>query len=187
MFGLGKPKKETIAAPARYRDLQPRCLIDRRSTLNDALSYKQTVELRVAVYAYAEEAFLVSATTGICEAGPPRKLAFSDDNEALGHAILDALLECYAHPKPSPDSTLKEWSVFAASGAKTGKAFESRCTYISVRTVNTAMIVEASRRSPPSDLYVGQGVPITCDPEDLGRSVRRVVIALRLLDSQDVL
>jgi hypothetical protein len=161
--------------------------MDRREALNQMLRYSQRVELRVAIYAYGQECFLISATTGITEAGDPIKLPFVASDSDLGHAIYDQLLECYAHFIDTADASLKNWAVFVASGAKTGKAFESRCTYVTVETVNTALVIEASRRSPPSATYVGRQHSITCDPEILGATVKKLVSTLRLLDSRDAL
>ena len=45
------------------------------------------------------------------------------------------------------------------------------------------MVIEASRWQPMSDLYVGQTVSLTPDPEALGRAVRKAVATVRLLDS----
>ncbi|WP_037247225.1 hypothetical protein [Rhodoferax saidenbachensis] len=161
--------------------------MDRRETLNEMLRHWQQIELRVAIYAYGEECFLISATTGTAEAGAPIKLQFTAADSDLGHAIYDLLLQCYAHPKDAADGSLKNWAVFAASGAKTGKAFESKCTYVTAKTINTAIVVEAIRRSPPSDTYVGQQLSITGAPAVLGSAVKKLVATLRLLDSQDAL
>lgn len=187
MFDVSAPKKELLPSPGRYRDLEPRSLMDRRESLNEMLRYRQQIELRVALYAYGEDCFLISATTGIAEAGAPVKLQFTAADSDLGHAIYDLLLQCYAHPNDVADGSLKNWAVFAASGAKTGKAFESKCTYVTVKTINTAIVLEAVRRSPPSDIYVGQQLSITGDPAFLGSAVKKLVATLRILDSQDVI
>ncbi len=187
MFGISQPKKKLLPSSGRYRDVEPRSLIDRRETLNQMLRHVQPVELRVAIYAYGEKCFLISATTGINEAGEPIKLAFTATDSDLGHAIYDQLLECYAHFVDPADGSLRNWAVFAASGAKTGKAFESECIYVTVETINTALVVEASKRFPPSDNYVGRQHSITCDPATLGSTVKKLVSTLRLLDSQDAL
>lgn len=187
IFGISKPRKQLLPSPGRYRDLEPRSLVDRRDALNQMLRHSQRIELRVAIYAYGNECFLISATTGITEAGEPVKLSFSATDSDLGHAVYDQLLGCYAHFKDMANSSLKDWAAFTASGAKTGKAFESKSTYVTVETIHMALIIEAKRRSPPSDTYVGQRLSITCDPAVLGATVKKLVSSLRLLDSQDAL
>ena len=149
------------------------------------LRHSQRVELRVALYAYGEDCFLISATSGITEAGAPIKLPFTTNDSDLGHAVYDLLLQCYAHPKDTADGSLSNWAVFGASGAKTGKSFETKSTYVVVKTFNMAIIVEASRRSPPSEVYVGRQLSITSDPAKLGAAVKKLVVTLRLLESQD--
>lgn len=178
-----------VPAPGRYADLPPRCVSDRRDALREAFRHHVLpVELRAVVYAYAEHRYLVSATTGISEAGEPVNLPFDASDEQLGAAVLDQLLQCYSHPQSPPTGRLEDWPVFVASGAKSGREFESKCTYVTVSTFGgSALIVEAKRRQPPSPLYVGRQLGMVGDPGTLGHAVRDAVHALRFLDAHDVI
>jgi hypothetical protein len=180
-------RSRVLPPSGRYAALPPRCLADRRDAINKMLRLAQPLELRVAVYFYGQHCILASATTGISEAGQPVKLPPDAADEDLGLAILDLLLRCHSEePADARESKLSDWAVFVASGAKSGRVFEERCTYVSVRTANLALVIEASRRSPPSPIYVGQELSITPDaPSTLGAAVRRAVAALRLLEAHD--
>lgn len=180
-------QQKLLPASGRYRDLEPRSLIDRREALNSLLRFSHRVELRVAIYAYGEDCYLISATTGITESGTPIKLPYATTDLDLGHAAFDLFLKCYAHATNTADASLAGWAVFGASGARSGKSFEAKSTYVTVRTSNMAIVVEASRRLPPSDIYVGSQLSITCDPAALGSAIKKLVSTLRLLDSQDAL
>ena len=187
MFNLGRAREKLLTPSGSYRDLPPRCLADRRDALNELLHSKLWIELRVAIYAYANDCWLLSATSGISEAGEPVRLSYDASNNDLGNEILDLLLRCYAHPVASSDGSLEHWAVFRASGAKSGRSFERASTYVSIRTMNSGIVINANRRQPPSELYVGQTLSITPDPEELGRAVKKVVDTVRLLDSQGAL
>ena len=63
--------------------------------------------------------------------------------------------------------------MFRASGAKTGKSFEEKSTYVSVKTRNLAIVIEGTRRRPRSDIYVGSLV--TRDPAKLGGAVKNLL------------
>lgn len=175
-----------LPAPGRYRDLEPRSISDRRDLLNELLRYSSRIELRVALYAYNEDCYLISATTSIAEAGSPIKLPITASDSELGYAIFDLLLQCYAYPVTA-DGLLENWAVFVASGEKVGKSFRKKSTYVSVKTVNSAIIVEASRCFPPSSIYVGEQLSIGCDPDKLGGVVKHLVKTLRFLVSQNAL
>lgn len=175
-----------LPAPGRYRDLEPRSIHDRRELLNGLLRHSPRIELRVALYACGEDCYLISATTSIAEAGTPIKLPIAASDSELGYAIFDLLLQCYAH-RVTADGLLENWAVFVASGEKVGKSFRKKSTYVSVKTANSAIIVEASRCFPPSSIYVGEQLSIGCDPDKLGSVVKNLVRTLRFLDSQDAL
>lgn len=175
-----------LPAPGRYRDLEPRSIHDRRELLNELLRCSPRIELRVALYAYGEDCYLISATTSIAEAGPPIKLPVTVSDSELGYAIFDLLLQCYAHPVTA-DGLLENWAVFVASGEKVGKSFRKKSTYVSVATANSAIIVEASRCFPPSNTYVGEQLSIGCAPDKLGSVIKYLVKTLRFLDVQNAL
>jgi len=174
-----------LPAPGRYRDLEPRSIHDRRELLNELFRLTH-IELRVALYAYGEDCYLISATTSIAEAGAPIKLPVTVSDSELGYAIFDLLLQSYAHPVTG-DGLLENWAVFVASGEKTGKSFQKKSTYVSVNTANSAIIVEASWGFPPSNIYVGEQLSIGCDADKLGSVVKQLVRTLRFLDSQNAL
>jgi hypothetical protein len=173
-----------LPPPGAYDDLPPRCLMDRRDALREiSLHSGMPAELRAVVYAYGSKCFLASATTGIQEAGPVRLLAADVTDEQLGLAVLDLLLQCQAH-EPGDSST---WPVYVESGAKSMRAFEEASVFVQIRTVNTAIRFEASRRKPPSETYIGRMHAITVEPARVGGSLRAIVSTVRLLDSQDAL
>jgi hypothetical protein len=180
-----------LPCSGKYSALPPRALHDRRDALNRLLKYKHQVEFRVAVYFYGDQAILATTTTGAYETGQPVKLPTDVTDEKLGVAIYDLMLECYSHEprvrRQGDIVTLSDWVVYVASGAKTGRRFEEQSTYVSVRTVNSAIIVEASRFKPPSRTYVGQELNFAEEPAVLGASVRSVVRTLRFLDAHDAL
>ncbi|WP_431095329.1 hypothetical protein [Polaromonas aquatica] len=170
------------------RELTPRSFLDRRDEINAKLRSKRQIELRVALYAFGEEALIACATSGFSEAGTPVRLPFSVSNDDLGQAVRELLLQTYLHPVPShTDAKLSDWPAFVVSGAKSGRAFEENCTYLSVETVNTALRIHASRRKPPSAVYIGQDHSLAVDSEELGASIRNLVSIVRRLDSQDAL
>lgn len=78
-----------------HREITPRHYLDRREEIKSKLGAPRQMELRVALYAFREEAFIACATTGIREAGPPVKLAYAVANEDLGQAVRELLLQTY--------------------------------------------------------------------------------------------
>jgi hypothetical protein len=172
----------------QHREFTPRSFLDRRDEINAKLRSKRQIELRVALYTFGEEAYIACATSGFSEAGTPVKLPFLVSNEDLGQTVRELLLQTYLHSAPShTEAKLSDWPAYAASGAKSGRAFEEQCTYLSVETVNTALRVHASRRKPPSSVYIGQDHSLAVDPEELGASIRNLVSIVRRLDPQNAL
>lgn len=173
---------------SQYREITPRDFLDRRDEINAKLPSNRQIELRAAVYAYGDEAYIACATTGFSEAGAPVKLPFSSPNEDLGQAVRELLLQTYLHPAPShTEAKVSDWPVYLVSGAKSARAFEEKCTYLSVQTVNTALRVQAARRKPPSAVYIGQDHSLGVDSEELGASIRNLVSLVRRLDSENAL
>lgn len=169
-------------------ELTPRHFLDYRDAINAKLKATRQIELRVALYAYAQEAYIVSATTGISEAGVPIKVPFAGAAEKLGRTVREMLLQTHLHPAPSyQDAKLSDWPAYVLSGAKTGRAFEEKSVYLSVETRNTALCVRAQQRKPLSPIYVGQDHSLNVDSEELGKSLQYLVSTVRLLDSQGAL
>jgi hypothetical protein len=169
-------------------ELTPRTFLDRREEIASKLRATRPVELRVAIYAFKEEALIFCATTGISEAGDPVKLPFTASNEDIGRTARELLLQTYVHPAPShTEAKLSDWPAYVASGAKSGRVFEEGSTYLEIATVNTALNLRASRRKPSSAVYVGQSHSLTVDSDELGASIRNLVSIVRLLDSQDAI
>nr|WP_315467690.1 hypothetical protein [uncultured Undibacterium sp.] len=172
----------------QHREITPRNFLDRRDEINAKLQANHQIELRVALYVFGEVAFIACATTGISETGTPLKLPFSVTDEDLGQSIRELLLQTYLHPAPSYiDAKLSDWPAYIASGAKSGRAFEEKSTYLSIETVNTALRLHASRRRPTSSVYIGQDHSLNVDSDELGKSIRKLVSIVRLLDSQNAL
>ena len=104
-------------------------------------------ELRACLYLYNEEKFIISSIAGIAEYGEPALLDVNVSDENLGLTVCDKLLEF--QPKNNKDiskNTLEDWLSYKASGAKTGKVFESNSIYVYIQTVNSAIIITASPR-----------------------------------------
>lgn len=74
-----------------------------------------------------------------------------------------------------------------ASGARSGRVFEEKSTYLAIETVNSALRIHASRRKPPSAVYIGQDHSLAVGSEELGASVRNLVSIVRRLDSENAL
>jgi hypothetical protein len=173
---------------SNQRGLVPRDFLDRRDAINAKLRASRQVELRVALYVFAEESFIGCATTGFSEAGAPVKLPFAVSDENLGQVVRELLLQTYLHPAPShTEAKLSEWPAFVVSGAKSGRAFEEKSTYVSVETVNTALRVHATRRKPASAVYVGQDHSLAVASEELGASIRNLVSIVRRLDAENAI
>jgi len=173
---------------SNHREITPRDFLDRRDAVNAKLRASRQIELRVALYAFAEESFIACATTGFSESGSPVKLSFSVSDEDLGQTVRELLLQTYVHPAPShTDAKLADWPAYVASGAKSGRVFEEKSTYVSIETVNTAVRVHASRRKPPSAVYIGQDHSLAVSSEELGASIRNLVSIVRRLDSENAL
>jgi hypothetical protein len=172
----------------RSNELPPRALIDRREALRALRPQVVPIELRVVLYAVADQFLILCTTTGIQEAGEPRKLPSDVSHEVLGTAILDALLECEAYePPPMRGPKLSDWAAFVVSQSKTVRAFEEASTYVTVLTVNSGIVIEASRRQPQSETYIGRQLSISSDPAKLGASVCSAISTLRFLDLRDAL
>jgi hypothetical protein len=177
-----------LSPSGRSAELPARALIDRREALRVLHPQVVPIELRVVLYAVADQFLILCTTTGIQEAGKPQKLPSDISHEALGTAIRDALLECEAYePSPMRGPKLSDWAAFVVSQAKTVRAFEEASTYVTVRTVNLGIVIEASRRQPQSETYIVRKLSIASDPATLGAAARSAISALRFLDLHDAL
>lgn len=70
------------------------------------ICFSEKEELRVAIYAYGEDCYLISATTSITESGTPTKMPYATSDQELGHAVLDQFLQCDAHDEDTTDASL---------------------------------------------------------------------------------
>lgn len=103
-------------------------------------------ELRAALYLYNDEKFIVSSIQGISEYGDPIVLDADTSDEALGEAACNKLLDFDPKCKDMSKSKLCDWAAYNVSGAKSGRIFNSKSIYISIETVNSAIIINAAPR-----------------------------------------
>jgi hypothetical protein len=145
-------------------------------------------ELRAALYFYNERLFIASAITGVTEAGSPVVLTVDDTDDALGLAICDKLLEFDRHSPRGREAKLADWQSFTVSGAKTGKYFEANSIYFTIKTVNTAICLEARPRvSLRPEFHAGAQLSVGAEHERLGAAVRRLILAVKALRQASVL
>lgn len=146
-------------------------------------------ELRVALYFFEEQKFIVSAKCSIVECGEPTVLDSSVSDEILGLTVCDKLLE-YS-PKNTrglSGYTSKDWAAYKVSGAKTAKYFERKSTYISITTMNSAIQIEASPRiSNVPELKALCSISNGWSHAAIGEAVRRAISASKVLRDAGVL
>ncbi|MZR62650.1 hypothetical protein [Alcanivorax sp. DP30] len=146
-------------------------------------------ELRAALYLYNEDKFIVCSIAGISEFGDPVVLDANATDEALGLALCDKLL-AFRMKNDQGLSKLKldDWSAYKASGAKTGKAFEKKCIYVYVRTVNSAINIEAAPRiSNEKELKALCSISNGRKHSEIGAAVRKAIGAATLLRNAGML
>lgn len=139
--------------------------------------------LRAAVYLYDESKYIISSISGFTEYGEPVVLEDNVSDEDLGLALCDALL-AYKRDNPPgrPADKLADWAAFRASGAKTGKAFESNSWYVYAQTINTVFRMEARPRiSNNHDLVATVTKPTGAMHVSVGQSLRKAIEGARAL------
>jgi hypothetical protein len=146
-------------------------------------------ELCAALYLYNDDKFIVSSIAGIAEYGEPIVLDANTTDESLGLALCDKLLEF--KPRNNQDlsrSKLDDWPAYKASGAKSGKAFEQKSTYVYVTTINSAIHIEAAPRATnEQNLKALCSIPNGRSHSEIGAAVRKAINAATLLRNAGVL
>lgn len=169
---FGKPKQKIRALP----DRSVREIIDTKERIGS--------ELHAVLYYFEQQTFLVSAQCSIVEHGEPVILDSAVSDETLGLTVCDKLME-YS-PKIIRDlsgyTASKDWLVFKCSGAKTMKYFERESIYVSIKTVNSAIQIEASpRMSNVPELKALCSISNGWSHDEIGNAVRRAISASQAL------
>ena len=140
-------------------------------------------ELRAAIYLYNEDKFIVCSIAGISEFGDPVVLDANVTDEELGLALCDKLLEFQSKTEQDLSKLkLDDWAAYKVSGAKTGKAFEQKCIYLYVRTVNSAINIEAAPRlSNERELRALCTISNGRKHSEVGAAIRKAISAATLL------
>ena len=144
--------------------------------------------LRAAVYLYDESRFIISSIAGNTEYGEPVVLDAGVANDELGLAVCDTLL-AYKRDNPRRHSAgkLEDWAAFRASGAKSGKAFENKSWYVYVRTINTAMRMEAQPRiSNNQDLAAVASLSTGAMHVAIGQALRKAIAGAKALRKENL-
>lgn len=168
---------------------RPRVLPDH--SIRELIDARERVgsELRAALYLYDDKLFLVSAITGIVEAGAPIALNTSESDGLLGLAVCEKLLEFGAHATGDLRARrLEDWKVLASSGAKSAKQFDAHAYYVGVETRNSAIVIHAQPRlSLEPSFYAGAMLSNGSNHEKIGWSVRRLIASARALRDADLI
>jgi hypothetical protein len=150
-------------------------IADKRKELNS--------ELRASLYLYDDSKFIICTIAGNTEYGEPIVLDLNISDDELGKSICDKLLEF--NPKNiarHTETKLSDWEAYNASGAKTGKAFENKSFYVYIRTINSAITIEARPRvTNEKDLSVLCTVSSGRLHVDIGAATRKAINAAKLL------
>ena len=184
------------ACPNVARHLRPSRILNRmfhRKPPGRVLEYQSTREiadamkrqkcgLRAAVYLYDESRFIISPIAGNTEYDEPVVLDADVSNEDLGLAVCDALI-AYRNDNPRRKAgRLADWAAYRASGATSGNAFERNCWFVYVRTINTAIRMEAGPRiSNNPNLVAAASAPSGTMHVGLGQLLRKAIDAARVL------
>ena len=154
-----------------------------RSTreLTDA-SKRQRSELRAAIYRYKDK-FILCAVAGNTEHGEPLVLGTDASDEQLGLALCDQLLQYAAREnRDQPKSSLNDWQAYKASGAKSARSFEENAMFVYVRTVNTAINIQAAPRvSNEQELVAQCSISNGRTHSEIGVAVRKAIRAAEVL------
>ncbi len=153
------------------------------------LKEKFGTELRTSLYLYNNERFIVCSIACFAEYGTPKTLDLDTSDDELGLALCDKLLEFRPELEdPRPSRKLTDWAAFKASGAKTVKSFENKSTFVYVRTVNTAIDIEAAPRvTLEKELKARCVISNTSSHSEIGRAIRKAIKAANVLRQASML
>ena len=156
--------------------------------INDAKA-RLGKELRAVLYLYADSKYLVSSTSSIVETGAPTVLDLSVPDDQIGLAICNKLLDAWRHdPGNLREYSQDAWQVLKASGAKSGRQFEENSVYMNIETVNSAIRFQASYRlTLRPAFHAGAVLSNAAEHEEIGATVRRLVVAVKALREADIL
>lgn len=174
LFKSDKPKRV-------LPDQSTREIMDAKTRLNS--------ELKAAVYMYNDEKFIICSIAGFSEHGEPIVLDINASDEELGLSLCDKLLEFKtSSARDASKDKLDDWAAFNVSGSKTGKAFESKSIFIYVRTVNTAINIEASPRiTNYNSLKALNSISNGMRHSEIGSAIRKAIEASKVLRNAGML
>jgi hypothetical protein len=140
-------------------------------------------ELRACLYLYDDSKFIICALADIAEHGEPSVLDKGVSDDELGKTVCDKLLAF--NPKKlahHTEHTLSNWQAYIASGSKTAKAFERKSYYVYVRTINTAISIEARPRTTnEANLSAHYSASSGNLHTEVGAAIRKAINAAQLL------
>ena len=140
-------------------------------------------ELSATLYLYADRMFILTAITGITESGEPAIFDTDVDDDALGNAACDKLLEYSPGDNRSlKGHTLADWAAYQVSKAKSAKQFERDSIAVSLATLNSALRIEAApRMSEFPELRALCSISTSATHAEVGQSIRRAIRAVKVL------
>lgn len=165
-----KKKTKRVLANRSTREIA-----DKRKDLNS--------ELLASIYLYKDSKFIICAIAGHTEHGEPFVLDVNISDDELGKSICDKLLEFQKKNLfPNTDTKLSDWEAYNVSGASTGKAFENNSIYVYIRTINSAISMEARPRvTNEKDLSALCTVSNGRLHVEIGAAARKAINAVKLL------
>ena len=159
-------------------------VLDNQSTREIADARERlNCELRASAYLYDDSKIIICAIAGNAEHGEPIVLEANASNDELGRSICDKLLEF--NPKNLAHHAqykLSDWKAYCVSGANSGKVFERKSYFIYMRTVNSAITIEAKPR-----ITNEKNLSTLCTISsgglhiEIGSAVRKAINAAKLL------
>ncbi|HEY0924268.1 hypothetical protein [Rheinheimera pacifica] len=154
-------------------------------SFREIIDLKKTLgtELKASLYLYKEEKFIICSIAGFAEYGEPTVLDVNAADADIGLALCDKLLKFKAKSiELRPSGKLEDWPAYNASGAKTGKSFESNSMFVYFRTVNTVINMDAAPRvSLEKSLKAHCSIPSGITHSEIGREIRKVIKAANVL------
>ncbi|MDJ0760915.1 MAG: hypothetical protein QNJ19_16090 [Woeseiaceae bacterium] len=140
-------------------------------------------ELCAAIYLYDDSVFILSAIAGHTEAGEAVVLDVDVSDEALGETLCDKLIEYEPNDRRErPSHPVRDWAVFRASGARSGRGFEERSFYGYVRTINTAIRIDVTpRKTNHPEIRASCSLSNGQSHSSIGAAVRRAFEASKIL------
>ncbi|UCH47403.1 MAG: hypothetical protein JSU95_15190 [Betaproteobacteria bacterium] len=139
-------------------------------------------ELRASIYRYKDK-FILCSIAGNTEYGEPLLLGTDISDDKLGLALCDQLLQYKAkEDRDCPKSSLSNWRAFKASGAKSVRSFEENAMFVYVRTINTAINIEAAPRvANEQELVALCSISNGRNHAEVGATVRKAIRAAEVL------